>query len=305
MIRKHLVATNVAKRVTYGGLNGEKYIVIHETANTRKGANANAHARLQASGNSRSASWHYQVDDKEIVQSFDDNKQCWHAGNKYYNQNSIGIEIYVNSDGDYKKAVDNAVKLTKHLMDKYNISANNVIQHNQASGKDCPRYLRAGNKGVTWSQFKAKLVDKTSSNNKTTKSCNSATSAQKSTYKGNCIVDYLKSIGQPSTFSHRKNLASKHGIKNYSGTASQNTRLLNALRGNKTSTKATTTKEYTPRTFKVGQKVKIKSSAKKYSRSNVSIPTKYKNKSLTIQQVGKDDVLIKELYSWVRKSDTY
>ncbi|MCR2821857.1 M23 family metallopeptidase [Lederbergia panacisoli] len=55
--------------------------------------------------------------------------------------------------------------------------------------------------------------------------------------------------------------------------------------------------------FKVGQKVKIKSKAKKYSRSTVSIPSKYKNKSYTIQQVGNDDVLIKELYSWVKKED--
>ena len=152
-IRKHLVSKDIAKRVTYPGTNSKKYIVIHETANTRAGANADAHARLQASGNSRSASWHYQVDDKEIIQSFSDDAQCWHAGNRYYNQNSIGIEICVNSDGDFKKAVDNAVKLTKYLMDKYNIPASNVIQHNQASGKDCPRYLRSGEKGVSWNDF--------------------------------------------------------------------------------------------------------------------------------------------------------
>src|SRR5690625_3680722 len=125
----------------------------------------------------------------------------------------------------------------------------------------------------------------------------------KSTYTGDSIVDYLKSIGQPSSFAHRRKLAKQHGIKGYVGTASQNIRLLNTLRGGKVT--ATTTKKYTPRSFKVGQKVKIKSSAKKYSRSNVTIPTKYKNKSYTIQQVGKDDVLIKELYSWVRKADTY
>lgn len=132
---------------------------------------------------------------------------------------------------------------------------------------------------------------------KTTKSSKKQTSS----YKGDSIVDYLKSIGQPSSFSHRKKLAQQHGIKGYVGTASQNTKLLNALRGNKTT--ATSVKNNTPRTFKVGQKVKIKSSAKKYSRSNVTIPAKYKNKPMTIQQVGKDDVLIKELYSWVKKTD--
>src|SRR5690625_5252077 len=142
-------------------------------------------------------------------------------------------------------------------------------------------------------------------NKTTTKSSNkksSSKSSKKSTYKGSSIVDYLKSVGQSSSFAHRKKLAQRYGIKNYKGTASQNTRLLNALRG-KNTTKKTTAKKSAPRTFKVGQKVRIKSSAKKYSRANVTIPSKYKNKSYTIQQVGKDDVLIKELYSWVRKSD--
>lgn len=57
------------------------------------------------------------------------------------------------------------------------------------------------------------------------------------------------------------------------------------------------------RSFKVGQKVKIKRSATKYSRSSVTIPAKYKGKKYTIQQVGKNDLLLKELYSWVRKDD--
>lgn len=57
-----------------------------------------------------------------------------------------------------------------------------------------------------------------------------------------------------------------------------------------------------PKTFKVGGKVKIKSSAKKYA-TGETIPSRYKNKSYTIQQVKTDRVLLKELYSWVRKSD--
>src|SRR5690625_1491746 len=154
-IIQRLVSPHIAAKVTYNGKNSKRYIVIHETANTRKGADANAHARLQASGNSRQASWHYQVDDNRIIQSFNDDAQCWHAGNRKYNEQSIGIEICVNDDGDFIKAVDNTIKLTKYLMGKYGISADNVIQHNHASGKDCPRYLRSGKKGVTWPQFKA------------------------------------------------------------------------------------------------------------------------------------------------------
>src|SRR5690625_1268738 len=138
-------------------------------------------------------------------------------------------------------------------------------------------------------------------NKTTTKSSSKDKSKNTSEYTGGSIVDYLKSIGQSSSFAHRKKLAQQHGIKNYKGTASQNTRLLNALRGKKTNSKATKPKK----SFKVGGKVKIKSSAKKYSRANVTIPEKYKNKRYKIKHVGKDDVLIKELYSWVRKADTY
>src|SRR5690625_7800007 len=72
-------------------------------------------------------------------------------------------------------------------------------------------------------------------NKTTTKSSSKDKSKNTSEYTGGSIVDYLKSIGQPSSFAHRKKLAQRYGIKNYKGTASQNTRLLNALRGKKRS----------------------------------------------------------------------
>ncbi len=56
-------------------------------------------------------------------------------------------------------------------------------------------------------------------------------SAKKGDQKTGSIVDYLKSINQDSSFANRKKLAAKHGIKNYTGTAAQNTQLLKKLRG--------------------------------------------------------------------------
>ena len=97
-IRKDLVSSSVIKNASYGYGNPKSHIVIHETANQKPGADAAAHARLQKGGNSRAASWHYTVDDKEIVQSFPDDVKCWHSGSAY-NSKSIGIEICVNSDG--------------------------------------------------------------------------------------------------------------------------------------------------------------------------------------------------------------
>jgi len=149
-IKKQLV-TSRAK--TYSGKNGRKYITIHETANTSEGADAQAHANLQSKG--FSSSWHWTVDDKQAIQSFPHTVQCWHAGDGRGNGNlnSIGIEICVNQDGDFKKAVQNAAELVKKIMAEENIPITNVVQHNRWSGKNCPAFLRSGEKGVSWNDF--------------------------------------------------------------------------------------------------------------------------------------------------------
>ena len=50
-------------------------------------------------------------------------------------------------------------------------------------------------------------------------------------YEGVSIVDYLRSVGQPSDYASRAQLAASKGIGGYSGQAQQNTQLLNMLRG--------------------------------------------------------------------------
>lgn len=66
----------------------------------------------------------------------------------------------------------------------------------------------------------------TSSAKKTTTS----NTIKKTSYKGNSIVDGLKSVGVNSSYDNRKKIAQANGIKNYTGTASQNTALLNKLK---------------------------------------------------------------------------
>ena len=71
-ITKQLVSQNVINQRSYGKGNPKKYITVHQTGNTDKGANAQVHANLQSRLNPRQASWHYQVDDKVVIQSFED-----------------------------------------------------------------------------------------------------------------------------------------------------------------------------------------------------------------------------------------
>lgn len=112
-VTRMMVPSNIASRVTSSGTNPIEYIVVHQTGNTNRGANALMHARLQYNGNSRAASWHESIDDIGVYQSFPHTTKCWHAGdgsNGRGNGRSIGLESCVNSDGDYNKTIENTIE---------------------------------------------------------------------------------------------------------------------------------------------------------------------------------------------------
>lgn len=145
-----------------------KKICIHETDNTNKGSEADNHARLQANGNSRQASWHWSVDDKEAVQSFTHDYQCWAAGSTKGNNEAIQIEMCVNSDGDYVKTVQNTASLVAKILKDENLTVNDVVQHNFYNGKNCPSKMRSTSAPIPWSSF-LKMEEVMKYNNETLK----------------------------------------------------------------------------------------------------------------------------------------
>ncbi len=144
-----------------------KYIVIHYTAGVKstEGTALNL-AKNWYTSSSCSCSSDFVVDDESIVQYNGDieNQYTWHCGGAKYsnqggslynvctNKNSIGIEICsTNSTGKITtpndeyfyftdKVVTVAVALVKFLMNKYGISADNVVRHYDSTGKLCPRH---------------------------------------------------------------------------------------------------------------------------------------------------------------------
>lgn len=137
-----------------------EYIVIHDTGNRGKGANAMAN-RNYFDTTDRECSTQYLVDDKEIVQAVPDTKRAWHIGDlkpltNATNSNSIGIELCVNSDGDFGVTFQHGIILTKYLMEKYNIPAENVIRHHDATGKICPRIMIEDDPSL-WVRFKEEI----------------------------------------------------------------------------------------------------------------------------------------------------
>ena len=145
IINKKLIRYNFSGR--YGA--EIKYIIVHDTGNTNKGANALAHYNYFNSGH-RNASAHYFVDSEQVVQTVEDFHSSWHCGDgkgKYgiWNSNSIGIEICINSDGSFENTLVNTHNLILYLMDKHKICKKNVLRHYDASGKICPRSLSPDN----------------------------------------------------------------------------------------------------------------------------------------------------------------
>lgn len=134
-----------------------KYLVIHDTGNDSKGADTMAHYRYFNGGN-RNASAHYFVDDKQVVQLVGDSLSAWHVGDgkgRYgiTNANSLGIEMCINSDGNYAKMYYHTVELAKNIMQKFNIPIERVVRHYDASRKSCPDHMRKSG-WQAWAQFK-------------------------------------------------------------------------------------------------------------------------------------------------------
>ena len=98
-------------------LSKVKGIVVHWTANEGKGANAKRNRdyfESLKSGGKGYASAHYIVDDKEIILCVPENEMAYHVGAETYrtsrfgsypNATTIGVEMCVNADGDFKMGI--------------------------------------------------------------------------------------------------------------------------------------------------------------------------------------------------------
>ena len=128
-----------------------KYIVVHNTANDAPAKNEVAYMIR----NNNQVSFHYAVDDVEIVQGIAENRNAWHSGDgngvNSGNRNGIAIEIcYSRSGGEkFAKAEKNATEFIAQKLKENNWDISKVKKHQDFSGKYCPhRTLDLG-----WDRF--------------------------------------------------------------------------------------------------------------------------------------------------------
>ena len=128
-------------------------IIMHWTANTGRGANAMANRNYFNLG-SRAASAHYCVDDRTVVQCLPHHEVGYHVGARRYlpqgiaimggtrlgpNHWTIGIEMCVNSDGDWERTYQHSAELAAWLLAKW--PGARLLRHFDITGKDCPRMM--------------------------------------------------------------------------------------------------------------------------------------------------------------------
>lgn len=114
-------------------------IVVHNTANDASARNEITYMI----SNNKEVSFHYAVDDKEVVQGIPENRNAWHSGdggNGKGNREGVAIEIcYSKSGGDrFIKAEKNAVELIVDILKRYGWGVDKVTKHQDYSGKYCP-----------------------------------------------------------------------------------------------------------------------------------------------------------------------
>lgn len=127
-----------------------KYVVIHNTANDAPAANEVSYMLR----NDKETSFHYAVDDKEIVQAIPENRNAWNAGDGGRgegNRYGIAIEICWSKSGGEKflQAEKNAAELAADILKRYSWGIDRLKTHRDFNGKYCPhRTLDLG-----WQRF--------------------------------------------------------------------------------------------------------------------------------------------------------
>mgnify|MGYP000111710563 CR=1 FL=1 len=127
-----------------------QFIVVHNTANDASAANEVAYMI----SNNNKVSFHYAVDDKQIVQGIPENRNAWHAGDGGSgkgNRYGLSIEICYSKSGGSRfiEAEKLAAKFIASKLKEKGWGIDKVTKHQDYSGKYCPhRTLDMG-----WQRF--------------------------------------------------------------------------------------------------------------------------------------------------------
>ncbi len=150
-------------------MNAE-FIVVHNTANDASAENEISYMI----SNNNEVSYHYAVDDKEVIQGLPIDRNAWACGdgsNGKGNRKGIQIEICYSKSGGarFENAEKNAAKFIAQLLKERGWGVDKVKKHQDFANKYCPH--RTLDKG--WASFVNMVKDYLNESNNQTSSTNS------------------------------------------------------------------------------------------------------------------------------------
>ena len=148
-----------------------EFVVVHNTAND---ATAQNEIKYMIS-NDNQVSFHFAVDDKEVVQGLPTDRNAWHAGDGASgrgNRYGIAVEICYSKSGGvrFENAEKNAAKFIAQLLKERGWGIDKVKKHQDFSNKYCPH--RTLDKG--WASFVNMIKDYLNELNKPVQSTQSS-----------------------------------------------------------------------------------------------------------------------------------
>ena len=148
-----------------------EFIVVHNTANDAPAANE---IKYMIS-NDNQVSFHFAVDDKEVIQGLPLDRNAWACGdgtNGSGNRKGIQVEICYSKSGGarFENAEKNAAKFIAQLLKERGWGADKVKKHQDFSNKYCPH--RTLDKG--WASFVNMIKDYLNELNKPVQSTQSS-----------------------------------------------------------------------------------------------------------------------------------
>lgn len=173
-------------------------ITLHNTANSASAANEIAYMER----NDKEISYHFAVDEKEIIQALPLDRNAWHAGDGATgsgNRRTIAIEICRSTSEDlslFLQAEKNAAWLCASLCLQYGWTTKDIYTHKHWSGKNCPhKTLELG-----WDRFLAMVEQNMTEMSKPEKKGDFAgmTIEQKKAYVKGLYVTYTGRQADPS-----------------------------------------------------------------------------------------------------------
>lgn len=148
-----------------------EFIVVHNTAND---ASAQNEVKYMVSNNNQ-VSFHFAVDDKEVIQGLPLDRNAWACGdgtNGSGNRKGIQVEICYSKSGGarFENAEKNAAKFIAQLLKERGWGVDKVKKHQDFSNKYCPH--RTLDKG--WASFVNMIKDYLNELNKPVQSTQSS-----------------------------------------------------------------------------------------------------------------------------------